>query len=255
MGFNFTYVYFQLTLGESLGFGSPAEGKWALEIMYETQNQSFNEPAFITIYFNLTGEIDPSTSPSALDLASRIIPEMRFPVNLEPPQTWKLINWVFVSNFWLTLYDVGQINSTLYRLFGHYYVLDNGEYLDLSSPVAHESRNNIFVNNELFQIYSTYLREVIIPAIGPFSYPHDNVPEFMPLDETNRLYPTDTQLYRTYMCSRRQLKGWFSVLVSILAADYALLAALYTFAIYILGWLHKRKEKYKSGLITANSQG
>jgi hypothetical protein len=141
-----------------------------------------------------------------------------------------LINWLYVSIFWLTLYDMGQISSVSYGISGS---------VDFSSPTFHTSANNIFVNNTLFQSYSSYLRNVILEStFFQLSY----LPDFLPLSNTNSLKPIDTPIYRTYSCSKRQLKGWFSVLISVLAADYALLAGLYTIVIYITGKFQKRKD-------------
>src|SRR5215475_5849909 len=50
-------------------------------------------------------------------------------------QFWKLINWIFVSLYWTSLYDLGQISPTSYAT---------------DTPMAIPPTYNIFVNPDLF---------------------------------------------------------------------------------------------------------
>ena len=69
---------------------------------------------------------------------------------------------------------------------------------------------------------------------------------FLSVNETNR----PPRIYQTYSSSRRQLK--FSLIISVLAADYALLAALYALVIYV-GRVFQRGKVAKGALAGGES--
>jgi hypothetical protein len=79
---------------------------------------------------------------------------------------WRLINWGFVTIYWMILVDFGQIAPSIYS------------YSDISSAglgspigIPHVSTvatiyppaNNIFINNLLFQNYFSYLQDTLLP--------------------------------------------------------------------------------------------
>jgi hypothetical protein len=168
------------------------------------------------------------------------IPNLDVPMFNTTESKLKLITWIITSTFWLALYDMGQIDSVCYAT-GE--TLSSGFSFNLSNSTFEDSTTNIFVNDTLFQVYSSYLRE-IVSSFGYFYDDSDLLPDagFLPLNLSNRLQPVDTPIYQTYSCSRRQLKGTFSLIISVLASDYALLAALYTLVIYVGGLLQRRKD-------------
>jgi hypothetical protein len=142
----------------------------------------------------------------------------------------RLFIWMFVSQFWITLYDVGQIvpvNSL------------NGKSLP--------STNNIFINDTLFQIHSSYLINNVIPAFSTYLPTNltnfTNPPKFLPLNETNRLQPVDTSLFINYSCSERRIKGLFSVLISVFTADYAVIVSAYGAFMFIASAIQKRRDE------------
>src|SRR5438552_8184223 len=58
---------------------------------------------------------------------------------------WKFINWIFVINHWLLLFDFGQLVPTYSDIS-----LD----FDTSSQLkTFTSANNIFINNTLFSVF------------------------------------------------------------------------------------------------------
>lgn len=152
---------------------------------------------------------------------------------------WRLINWIFVSFYWLILHDLGQITSTTYTYSAYHIIGDPIGVPNASLPaIYHPPSNNIFVNDTLYQIFSTYMRDTLAP-LGKIS-----VPEFKSLNNTNQLQPIETRFLRSYTCLMRQWKGVLSALVSVLAADYALFFGAYSGFILIAGWFQKRKLEH-----------
>jgi len=144
-----------------------------------------------------------------------------------PNDLLDLVIWIFVSQYWVTLYDAGQIAPA-----------------ELPS-----TESNIFVNETLFQQFSSFLFNRVIPAFETYLPPSINnqtaaIPiQFLPLNDTNRLQPVDTSFFIAYSCTERQLKGWFSVLTSVFTADYAILVTAYGIFIFIAGGVQKRKDE------------
>jgi len=94
---------------------------------------------------------------------------------------WKLINFIFVNFYWLGLYTLRQTSPTTYPP-GQLWVDEN-----FDGPTFHPP-TNIFMNNTLFQIYSSYLQENILPFFGL-------VPEFLLLNRaTNSKKSSTTSL-------------------------------------------------------------
>ena len=149
-----------------------------------------------------------------------------------PTDLIDLLIWIFVSQYWITLYDVGQIVPA-----------------ELPDTV-----NNIFVNDTLFHHFSSVLFDKVIPAFQtylPLSIANRTAvtpAEFLALNETNRLQPVDTTFFISYSCTERQLKGWFGVFTSVFAADYAILVTAYGIFIFIAGGIQKRKDEGVSSL-------
>jgi hypothetical protein len=198
-------------------------------------HQSFAE----SISFNSAGEEYPSRGVNILNIES--YSRNLTVLNFGQYTFWGFVNWVFVSQYWLTLYDLGQTAPVAYsndRVGGPF---------NFSKPATiHNSSQNIFVNATLFQKYSTFLRDVIIPNFGAGPDVGKNTTvEFLPLNETNRLQPSDTTLYRNYSCSERRIKKWFSLIISVFAANYALIGGAYTLSIFIAGRVLRQKDDRK----------
>jgi len=64
----------------------------------------------------------------------------------------------------------------------------------------------------------------------------------LPLDETNRLLPFAPTLKQTYTCTQRQLKGWLTVTIFVIVADYTLALGAYNLFILIAGWWQQKKD-------------
>lgn len=194
----------------------------------------------IPISFLPTGDIDYThTSLSDLNKANQILaPTIQLVQTLLPTlDIWKFINWIFVSWYWIILYDFGQISPTIHKY------LDNGnhygwpiEVVNISAPATfYPLTNNIFINETLYRIYSSFLRDLISASI--------TLPEFIPLNDSNRLQPIETGFLKTYICRERRWKGVLNGIISVLVADYALLFGSYSLLTWIGSLCKKRQNK------------
>ena len=141
---------------------------------------------------------------------------------------WRLFNWVTVSYYWVFLYDFGLLAPT-------YYEYTASSLPNFTAPIYYTSKNNIFVNDALFDIFSGYLFSTVVPFLKKIE-PNLVVPTFLPLSETNALQPIDQQILRSYSCVERRIKGWVSATVAVLVADYAFLSGAYYLILFICGW-------------------
>jgi hypothetical protein len=137
---------------------------------------------------------------------------------------WKLINWFVVSVYWSLLFDLGQVFTV---------------NLDSDDLALTPSTNNIFINQTLFDIYSSFLVDTIGPLEKLTGIP---VPSFEPISSQNYLQARDTTFLRSYSCVERHVKPVISLLISVIVADYALIMGAYTFAINVAGMIQKRRH-------------
>jgi hypothetical protein len=217
---------------------TPADDHWTLTISYGFINETINR--FIEVIFLPTGEVDLiHTRNTDYATANTLLAPTISLLRSNQIDLWRLVNWLFVSIYWTTLNDFGLISPTPYVLpssgFGN---------ADFSHPIPFPSTNNIFVNATLFDIYSSYLRDIILPFIG---FPD---PEFAPVDEVNRLQQTGATFLRSYTCTIRQLKNKVGLIFSVWAVVYALVGGGYKVVMLIVGTFLKREEDSKSPVLT-----
>ena len=166
-----------------------------------------------------------------------LAPTISYIANVTESHTFdllKLLNFCFVSDYWLSLMRFGQIAPATYNFTSRGFPI-------FTEPKYFQPTNNIFVNNTLFQIYSSILRNDIVPLLL-FAWPEASLPPFLPLDENNYLQPAPAIIFRTYTCYERHLRGWFDATISVLVVNYALLGGAYKIFIFFAGWFHKRRE-------------
>jgi hypothetical protein len=219
---------------------TPANEQWTLSVEYTPENET--SPLTAMINFLPTGEIDlVGTSPGDLLAVDEILlPAIRALQDVSVVtgldlDIWKIINWFVVSSYWTILADLGQISPTTYTpLSSPLYNRD-----DLSTAIRHPSTNNIFVNETLFNIYSDYLINSILPLLN-ITAPRAG---FAPLDDQNRLISQDTTFKRSYSCTVRKWKSPLPAIVSILVAEYAFLRGAYSLFIFLAAWYQKRKMR------------
>jgi len=145
---------------------------------------------------------------------------------------WELLNWVFVVQYWSLLYDVGQIQPTVYPRVGDFPIT--------FTPYEYPSTNNIFINETLFATYAAYFTNTIIPLLevtdgGAYS--------FQGLDSVNSLKPIGVQFFLAYTCTQIQLKKALSLIISVLVADYTFLNPAFGFIILFGAWYQARRNE------------
>lgn len=205
---------------------TPANDRWTLSIGYMYENELFESQ--IRIVFLANGTIDfTKTDPGNYSLANALLqPTM----SIMPPSLrqefsfWKMINFVFVTFYWIQLADLGQISPTTYPPLRNSYRMP----VNLSRPTEHPSTNNIFRNNDLFLYYTSFLKDTILPLLNSKS------PEFLPLDDTNRLNVTTTTFIRDYSCVERQWKDPVDALVAVGGLSFSLMATYYTIMMFFM---------------------
>jgi hypothetical protein len=227
---------------------TPAADFWTLYIFYIRQNATlpYQEIA-IPIVFLPTGDIDfTRTNPNDYILANNLLqPTITLLQTAINPtfDIWRLLNWLFVSFYWTILADLGQIAPTTYNLT--YFIEGSPVGIANSSQPQQffPSTNNIFVNETLFEIYSAYVRDTLLPLD-----PALVVPTFNSLNNANQLSAVDTEFIRSYSCLQRQWKGVLSAIISVLASDYALFFGPYYFYLWFFGWINKHRDA--NGLVS-----
>jgi hypothetical protein len=213
---------------------TPADGSWTLYLGYTRSGSTESD---ISITFLPTGEISGSTSTQDLAAATNLLAptinavrsitgDSQFNID----QFFQLMNWLIISYYWIILYDFGQIAPTYYNY------TTSGDVF--SSPIFYPSTNNIFVNDSLFNIYSSYLTNTIIPVLG-LNLPTD----FLPVDSSNAIQPSSVTFARSYSCSQRQIKGALSAAVSVIVADYAFIQGAYSLLVFCVGWWQRRPKR------------
>jgi hypothetical protein len=223
---------------------SPANDSWTFTVGYTGENET--EPNLLSISYLPTGEIDLVNTPSSdLQKAKTLLaPTAQYLAaanNLPSFDVFKFINWLWVSDYWLSLLEFGQLAPASYHL------MPQGQ-VNFSSPITYAPTNNIFVNNTLFHTYSSYLLKAIIPSLCHQQMCPQGVPflEFLAIDEQNRLQLPPAIIFKSYSCVERRLRGPFSLIVSVLAANYALIGGAYQIFIFVAGWFQQRKDAGKS---------
>ena len=203
---------------------------------YSIRLHSWKETSFL-ISFLPTGEIDLSrTTKADLNTANTILaPSINQLQNLTGSTDrfdfWKFISWIVVSNHWLLLYDFGQVAPTY---------SDIGLISDTLTQLQNfTSTNNIFINNTLFENFAVYLEEAPLKIVNNYLNGAGlTLPQFLVLDDNDSLQPFETTILRSYSCVERRLKGWVSVAISVLVADYAFIVGGYTVLVWLIGtWL------------------
>jgi len=113
--------------------------------------------------------------------------------------------------------------------------------------ISNSSPNNIWVNDTLYSIYSDLLLNTVLPVLNV------QVPtiKVAPLNETNRLHPTNTTFLRTYICNVRRMKAPLPAIVSIIVSEYAFVKGGYSFFLFLATLYEKtkgRERKYPLNL-------
>ena len=228
-------------------FNTPANVSWSIEVDWAAQNASYVQNASIVqnvgvgsaqIYFLPTMGIDVVQTGTDLETLNRLLNPTIQLINVAAAELgiqidiWLLLNWVFVVQYWSLLYDVGQVDPTLYER--------DGLFPATYDPMRYSDMNNIFVNDTLFGIYRDYFESTILPIL---EVPNGSTYIFQDLDNsTNRLEPVDVAYFQIYSCVQTQLKRPLSLIISVIVADYTFLNPAFMLIILFGAWYHGRRS-------------
>jgi hypothetical protein len=164
-----------------------------------------------------------------------------FVEGLNSTDFWELMGLLFEGMHWLYLGDLGEIAVTQYPLMDVSW--DYGQFgLNFSNPAVFPPTNNIFVNASLYKMVrdSTFY----IPYMdGTLNASSNGVPEF---NNTN-FFPLKANdsvvLSQSYYCQQRRLKHPINLLLTVIAADYALIVGGYTLTVFIASLIEKARKE------------
>jgi len=156
-----------------------------------------------------------------------------------------------VSCYWTFLYQFGDIAPTTYQQANYVHEFLGGQINingmgspNFSAPITFLPTNNIFWNEDLFEIYSDYLKNTLIPLLLHFYPEFGNALEisaFLPLNDTNRAQRVPTSIFTPYQCNELVWKGWASAVVSILVSIFSLSTTGYGLMLTILKLLERNE--------------
>ena len=205
-------------------------------------SSSLTEPNASYIAYLPTGEIDFSQTPLS-DIAAinkTLAPSITIANSLAVNagvmdfDFYRFINWIFVVHYWALLLEFGQVAPTT---FNYNSTLNQ---LIFNENTPYSSANNIFVNTTLFQIYSDYLRDTILPLLGSS---FQSLPAFMPLTPENQMNASVVTLNVLYSCTDLALKSGIELVISLLVADWAFVNAFLAIALIAGKWLETRRTQ------------
>lgn len=209
---------------------TPAYEYWTFYLIYTLQNDTFAAENWVPISFLPTGDIDNDRTTSGnLSIAATLLEPVTEILRIRDPtmDIWKLRSWFFTCYYWLLLADFGQVSPTIYPYSRNAFFGGPLPSPDLTvAPTGYSSNYNIFTNATLFQLYYSYLRD-ILPILTTLE-----LPPFNPVNNTNWLEPEDVTFQRTYSCLARQWKGAIAAIISIFAANYTLFFGVYSIVIW-----------------------
>ena len=205
---------------------SPANEFWELTLAYTPINALDKNYTYITFLRN--GSIDwTQTAASDFDYANTLLAPAISSLPLQAGvkfDFWELTNWLFVSYYWIALADLGQISPVTVTNYPVQTLLP--------------STNNIFINQTIFDIYASYLRNTVAPLLNISA--HGWTPQdFDPLNSTNRLQAIDMEFIRSYQCLERHLKAPISFVISLIVADHVLIMLPYSLIIWVAAAMQK----------------
>jgi len=231
-----------LILGSaSEGTNSPANGNWELLIQYTKIDNIV--PVAIPINFLVTCDtVQSSSSSESLKAAEELFASVIAVVNSQAAQVgvsvnfWTLLCRVIVGYHWKLLNDLGQISPTTYGPIPPQPLPDWYQYN--FSQVQHLApTNNIFVNKTLFDDYSSYIFNTVLPLFNI------SAPTVAPLEPGNELQPRLVTFSKYYSCQMRQFRAPAVAIISIGLSVYFLIKLPFAAATFVVPPLEEYLEK------------
>jgi hypothetical protein len=222
-----------------VSINSPANNYWTLYIQYTSYQYNETSPNIIPITFDSStlGQIDLTrTSPADLAKVNTFLEPTRLLLGVDVTIFWKLVNWIIVGYYWTILNDLGQISPTIYAPIPPQ-PLPDWYQINFSHATSLPSTNNIFLNETLFDIYSTFLSEIILPNF------HLRSPEFLSISSKNQLQPRIVTFVRSYTCQVRQWKSVVEAVISVAASIYVFTVTPFTILVILASIVEKRRHR------------
>lgn len=220
---------------------TPAAGRWSLVVRSIPELDGIEN--ITEIGFLPTGDIDRTQTSNATENIMNTLLEPLISTATSLAQQrgvvdfdfWRFVNFIFVSQYWITLLSLGQIQTTIYNSSQNGLLLNN----DMSTAHALDSTYNIFINSTLYGIYSSYLSTTVLPLLGFPSL------SFARLSDTNTLeplMPRPTTFLRSYTCQVRQRKDNFTAIFAMLTTIYVFTAGPFHFFIFVASFCRTRNN-------------
>jgi hypothetical protein len=185
---------------------TPANDYWELKLASSQIGSLIENDSYLI--FSVNGTIDTARTLQAdLDRVNSFlapaISNLHVQLSAVPFDFWELLNWLYVSYYWIVLADFGQTAPTIYD--------DN---LTLAAQLT--STNNIFINQALFTRYQAYLRNTVLPLLAPIAPKLGQVSPFRDLGGNNTLSFSrdECSFIRGYSCVVRSRKPWLNLVVA-----------------------------------------
>ena len=196
----------------------------------------------IPITYLSSGEIDTiRTSPTNISLANALLEPAVVVLRLKAAQIgvdfdfWEFVNWIFVGFYWTMLANVGQLNPINYAPLP-ISPLPRLNTVNFTALTVYDYKYNWFVNETLFDKYSTYLTGTLLPLLG---YPS---PQIAKLSETNRLHPVMTTFLRSYICEIREWKDLLGAIFAVITTVYVFTTGPFAVVVFVAAWLKCRNN-------------
>ena len=213
---------------------TPANDFWTILIIY-SRNANLISTS-LQLVFQTDGNLDWNrTSEKDYQMANTLlmplISQFYLRANVQGIDLnfWKFIALAIAASYWLLLADIGQDCPLIYSRSTYYLP-------DFASAIQPTANNNIFANNTLFSISTSFLSNTLLPFLdlSPKGFT-----KFAPLDSQNRFYPTDRMILRNYNCIERRGKEPISALISVASASYVLIYGVYSLVLVVAGLYQK----------------
>jgi len=229
-------VVSQLEFDHLLQPNTPANDYWELKLATSQIGSLTENDTYLIFSVNGTTIDTARTLRADLDRVNSFlapaISSLHLQLNAVPFDFWELLNWLYVSYYWIVLADFGQTAPTIY-------------YENITLAAQLTSANNIFVNQVLFTRYQAYLRNTVLPLLAHIAPKLAQVPPFRDLGGNNTLSfsQDESSFIRGYACVVRRRKPWLNLIVAVIVADYAFLMSAYKLLIFVATKIQTRRRR------------
>ena len=225
---------------------TPANDHWSLTLEFSQNTQTLldelSHPS-LEIVFLPTGAVDLDRTPVGNLTAANVILAPTISIVQRAASAkgfeidfWKLLNWLYVTAYWISLAGFGEVAPTTAI------PIDYSYERNFSTSIRHPTQNNVFLNRTLYEIYTNFMTRTVIPLVD-FPLPAKGIASLDDAEHVESLIVVETSFARSYFCKVRRLKTPFVAIVSIAVAEYAFMNAGYKAFMLIATWYQKRDRR------------